>query len=73
MTTGAPPDAGVGHDTALRGIGAVASATGVSERALRYYEELGGCSARRPIGPAEAGSTPTPTSSGSGASASSRS
>lgn len=41
MTTGAPPAAGLGHDTALRGIGAVASVTGVSERALRYYEELG--------------------------------
>ena len=41
MTPGAPPVTRVGGDSELRGIGAVASATGVSERTLRYYEELG--------------------------------
>jgi DNA-binding transcriptional MerR regulator len=35
------PERAQGSDEELRGIGAVAAQTGVSERTLRYYEEIG--------------------------------
>lgn len=41
MSTDAPESAPTRSREDLRGIGAVAGATGVSERTLRYYEELG--------------------------------
>lgn len=41
MTASAPPAKRAERDSDLRRIGAVAAATGVSERTIRYYEELG--------------------------------